>query len=248
MIKALPNLKGSLDRVRAIADDVDAHVQDALKDADVQERHETTLCAATVILSGFLESFLREAAEEMISDICGRTIPFDHLPSQVRITHFLDGAVHLRNLAGEEKSSNPLILAQASDTASRLSSVSGPQMPYEIVWEAFANTQANPGSKELGTYLKRFHIFEPIRTLAATMKTSENALALRLNSFMEIRNECAHTGRAKNNPTPSDVRGYCDLIQSIGEGVVGVFRNVLAGPPYAAVAPGTVPQPPAQQP
>jgi hypothetical protein len=108
--------------------------------------------------------------------------------------------------------------------------------------EAFANTQANPGSKEIAAYLKRFHIMDPIPTLAAAMKTSENAVALRLNSFMEVRNECAHTGRAKNNPTSSDVRGYCDLIQSIGEGVVAVFQNVLGDPPYAAVALGTVPQ------
>jgi hypothetical protein len=237
----VPNFKTSLDKVRAIADDVDAHVQDSLKDAAIQARHETTLCAATVILSGFLESFLREAAEEMIADICNRAIPFDQLPSKIRVTHFWDGALHLRDLAAEEKSGSPVVLTQASDAARRLASVSGTQMPYEILWEAFANTQANPGSKEIGTYLKRFHIAEPIITLAATMKMSENTLALRLNSFMEIRNECAHTGSAKNIPTPSDVRGYCELLESIGEGVVAVFQNALRAPPYAVPAPEPAP-------
>ena len=237
MQNALPNFKASLDKVRAIADDIDAHVQDALKDAAIQARHETTLCAATVILSGFLESFLREAAEEMIADICSRAIPFDQLPSKIRVTHFWDGALHLRDLAAEEKGSSPIVLTQASDAARRLASVSGSQMPYEILWEAFANTQANPGSKEIGSYLKRFHIMEPIPTLAGAMRVSENTLALRLNSFMEIRNECAHTGSAKNVPTPSDVRGYCDLIESIGEGIVTVFQNALGAPPYVALAP-----------
>jgi RiboL-PSP-HEPN len=253
MQNALPNFKASLDKVRAIADDIDVHVQDALKDAAIQARHETTLCAATVILSGFLESFLREIAEEMISDICGRGIPFDQLPSKVRITHYWDGAQHLRELAGEEKGSNPIVMAQASEAARRLASVAGAQMPYEILWEAFANTQANPGSKEIGAYLKRFHIMEPIPTLANAMNMSENTLALLLNSFMEIRNECAHTGSAKNVPTTSDVRGYCKLIEDIGVGIVALFQGVLSAPPYsvpiapapaaATIAPPAAPQP-----
>jgi hypothetical protein len=54
MPNALPNFKASLDKVRAIADDIDAHAADALSDPAILARHETTLCAATVILSGFL--------------------------------------------------------------------------------------------------------------------------------------------------------------------------------------------------
>jgi hypothetical protein len=248
MQNALPNFKASLDKVRAIADDIDAHAQDALKDPSVQARHETTLCAGTVILSGFLESFLREIAEEMISDICGRGIPFDQLPSKVRVTHYWDGAQHVRELAGEEKGSNPLVMAQASDAARRLASVAGAQIPYEILWEAFGNTQANPGSKEIGAYLKRFHIMEPIPTLAAAMNMSENTLALLLNSFMEIRNECAHTGKAKNVPTTTDVRGYCKLLEDVGTGIVTLFQNALDAPPYTAAAPPAPAPQPAPQP
>jgi hypothetical protein len=243
MQNALPNLTASLNKVRTIADDIDAHAQDALKDAAVQARHETTLCAATLILSGFLESFLREVAEEMIADICGKAIPFDQLPPKIRVTHFWEGALHLRELAGEEKGSSPVVLTQASDAARRLASVNGPQMPYEILWEAFANTQANPGSKEISAYLKRFHIMDPLPTLAAAMNISENTLALLLNSFMGIRNECAHTGSAKNVPTTSDLRGYCKLIEDIATGVVAVFQNVLGAPPYAAPAAAPAPAP-----
>src|ERR1700681_1866238 len=108
MQNALPNFRASLDKVRAIADDIDVHVQDALKDAAIQARHETTLCAATVILSGFLESFLREVAEEMIADICSRAVPFDQLPSKIRITHYWDGASHIREMARQERSADPL--------------------------------------------------------------------------------------------------------------------------------------------
>ena len=105
-------------------------------------------------------------------------------------------------------------------------------MPYEILWEAFAQTQANPGPEEVSSYLKRFHVDAPLPTLAAAMNTTPNTLALRLTSFMEIRNECAHTGKAKNVPTTSDLRGYCQLLEDIGNGIVKVFTNILAAPPY----------------
>src|SRR5437660_6393375 len=145
MQTALLNLKASLDRVRAIADDIDTRVLDALRYAMVQARHETTLCAATVILSGFLESFLKEVAEEMIADICSRAVPFDQLPPKIRITHYWDGALHIREMARQERSADPLVLAKAADAARRLASVGAAQLPYEILWEAFAETQANPG-------------------------------------------------------------------------------------------------------
>jgi len=245
MQNALPNFRASLDKVRAIADDIDVHVQDALKDAAIQARHETTLCAATVILSGFLESFLREVAEEMIADICSRAVPFDQLPSKIRITHYWDGASHIREMARQERSADPLVLVKAADAARRLASVGAAQLPYEILWEAFADTQANPGPDEISAYLKRFHIPEPLPTLAIAMNTTQNTLSLSLRSFMEIRNECAHTGSAKNVPTTSDVRGYCKLLEDVGTGIVIVFQNALAAPPYMAPAPAPAPATPA---
>lgn len=232
MQNALPNLEASLKRVRAIADDVDFHVQDALRDPTIQARHETTLCSATVILSGFLESFLREVAEEMIGEICARALPFNQLPATVRITHYWHGALHLREMARREKGERPLVLDDASDAARRLASVVGPQLPYELIWEAFAETQANPGPSEISEFLKRFDIEAPLPSLAAAMSTTENTLVLRLRSFMQVRNECAHTGTAKNIPTASDVRAYCDLISNIAAGIVTLFKGTLGAPPY----------------
>ena len=60
---------------------------------------------------------------------------------------------------------------------------------------------------------------------------------------MEIRNECAHTGKAKNVPTASDVRDNRKLIEDGGAGVVTVFQNVLGAPPYAVPAPAPAPAP-----
>jgi hypothetical protein len=126
--------------------------------------------------------------------------------------------------------------AKAADAARRSASVGAAQLPYEILWEAFADTQANPGPDEISAYLKRFHIPEPLPTLAIAMNTTQNTLSLSLRSFMEIRNECAHTGSAKNVPTTSDVRGYCKLLEHVGTGIVTVFQNALGAPPYMAPA------------
>jgi hypothetical protein len=68
------------------------------------------------------------------------------------------------------------------------------------------------------------------------MNTTQNNLVLRLKSFMEIRNECAHIGSAKNVPTTSDVQVFCDLIEQLGTGIVTVFDDILGKPPFV-VAP-----------
>ena len=125
MQKALANLKASLDRVRDIAVDIDAHVQAALADATVHARHETALCAASVILSGFLEWFLREVAEEVITDICNRALPFDDLPPRIRVTHYWEGAACLREIARQERSENPLMLGKASERRKTIGLCSG---------------------------------------------------------------------------------------------------------------------------
>jgi hypothetical protein len=229
-MSALANLKASLDRVRDIALDIDASAQAAMANPLVQARHATTLCAACVILSGFLESFLREIAEEIITEICSRAIPFDTLPENVRVTHYWDGSICLREGARQDKKENPIVLGRSRDVARRLASVANPT--YEIIWEAFAETQANPGPNEIGAFLKRFDIANPLPTLAAAMNTTQNNLVLRLRSFLEIRNECAHTGTATNVPTTTDVQGYCDLIEQLGTGVDAVFQNLLTNPPY----------------
>jgi hypothetical protein len=76
----------------------------------------------------------------MITDICSRVVPFDQLPAKIRITHYWDGALHIREMARQERTADPLMLAKATDAARRLASVGAAQLPYEILWEAFADT------------------------------------------------------------------------------------------------------------
>jgi hypothetical protein len=146
------------------------------------------------------------------------------------------------------------MLAKTLDATRRLASVGSLQAPYELLWEAFAQTKANPGPDEIGDYLKRFDIANPLPSLAAAMNATQGTLVLSLRSFIQIRNECAHTGTAKIVPTTSDVRSYCRLIEDLGAGIIAVFRNALGSAPYvvqgapAQLDPPAAPAIPAAQP
>src|SRR5439155_23291620 len=112
---------------------------------------------------------------------------------------------------------NPVVLAEALDVARRLASVGNAQFPYEIIWEAFAETQANPGPQQISDFLRRFEIADPLPTLAATMNTTQNTLVIALRSFMGVRHECAHTGSAAIRQTTSKIQAYCDLMEQLGK-------------------------------
>ena len=145
MRTTLAKFRSSLDRIRDIADDIDASAFPALADPAIRARHETIQCAVTVALSGFFESFLRQVAEKFIDQLNGVNKPFALLPQRLRHTHFEQGgAVLSRRTQDDRANRTSRISATSDDIARRLASVVV-GTPYQIVWEGFADTQANPG-------------------------------------------------------------------------------------------------------
>jgi hypothetical protein len=248
MQEALLNLKTSVQRVRDIASDIDNNASAALANLAILARHQTTQCAVTVILSGFLESFMKEVAEGMISEICARNIPFQNLPDRIRVTHFLAGGYFLHQKAKDEQKARAFAMTESADVVRRLASAGVPQPPYELLWEAFADTKANPGPDTIGDFLRNFGVQKPLPTLATAMNVSENTLVIRLRSFMEIRNECAHTGSSSKVPTTSDIQDYCDLVEQTASGTEIVLQAVLAKAPFAAPMLNLQQPPPASPP
>ncbi|MFN0165346.1 MAG: HEPN domain-containing protein [Bryobacteraceae bacterium] len=232
MHTALNNLKSSLSRVRDIADDVDRHASQALSDAALRARDETIECALAVILSGFLESFLRETAEELITIISSRCIPFQDLPERIKSTHFAEGGAVLARQAGEERRARAVRMTESEDTVRRLASVLDPS--YQLLWEAFADTRSNPGPQTISEFLGRFAVEDCWKKLAASTGLSENTLHISLKSFLKVRHECAHTGRASVVPTPGDIRGHCDLLERLACGIVQVLEDRLEQPPLGS--------------
>ena len=237
MQDALNNFRTSLQRIRNLADDALANTAQAMKDPALRERHDTALSAVVVTMTGFFESFLREVAEGYADTICQQNHPFGNLKPNIRYTHFQGGGKVLSRIGGRNRSGwYSWTTATAVDLAKRLSSVNaGP--PYDLVWEAFAETGGNPGSDVIREFLKRFGVQRPIETLAQNVHLpstppfppvplSSQALSTLLDNFITIRNECAHTGQAANAPpSANDVLYYCDLLENIAAGIVSTLTT-----------------------
>lgn len=219
----------SLRHLRDIAVQIDSEIHLALADAALRSRHQTTQCALTVILSGFFESFLKDVAHSFINSLCAKSVPFASLPSSIKHTHFTGGGRFLTTEAKKEKrqSKGAGTTTTSEGIAQRLSSVVV-GTPYSLVWEAFADIPRNPRLDVLEAYLGGCGVRHPRKTLASAMGMTVESLDLRLDSFMALRNECAHTGTATSVPTPPEIRNNCDFLERIAEQIVNILEARLA--------------------
>jgi hypothetical protein len=234
MRPALEDLRVSLARVEAVVVEMDNNVSAVLADPQLGARYETTRCALAVIVSGLFESFLKDTAENFIRVVNQRNRPFNSLPESMRFVHFIYGAEKLEAAAKKEKasvSSSPKHSPITQAIATKLASTT--QVPYELLWEAFSDTQSNPGPDALRDYLKRFGIDDPLQKLAAKTRSrhSKDFMILKLQLFIYLRNECAHTGGAVNIPSTVAISEACIFIDELAEGVVELLEGLLAAPP-----------------
>jgi hypothetical protein len=239
MSKSLVSFEESLTRIKDIINDINANAAQALKDADVRARYETTRCAMMVILSGFFESFIRNAADEFIVELCARAVPFDNLPERIRATHFAGGGAILIRRAEKEKHANPM--SESALMVRRLASVTS-VMPYELVSEAFGDTRANPSASVVREFLGRFGIENPGERLAQASGFSQSGLETTFQSFIALRNECAHTGTAGNVPTGGEITDFCDFLDKVATAVIDILDVHFSLPPLG-VAPAAAPAP-----
>jgi hypothetical protein len=237
MQQAFADFQASLNRVRNVANDISAKAAAALADAALRERHETALSAVVVTLSGFFESFLRQTAEEYADQINRLNHPFMQLRAAIRYAHFQGGGTLLNAIGGKKRSErHNWTTADALDVAMRLSSVQA-VTGYELVWEAFAVTKGNPGPEVVRSFLERFGVERPMETLS--LKVGQT-ISVPLKSFIDVRNECAHNGQANQTPVPSDVLGYCDLLEKTAKGIVDTLaahQPASSSPPSAHTGP-----------
>lgn len=238
---ALREFSESIGRIEDIADFIDASVSAALADAKVLKRNDTIGCAAVVTLTGYFETFLRVTAQAYVRDLCASPIPFTDLPERVRRVHFEGGSKILGNVFKRRVQWSS---ANEYDVARRLSSVVA--QPYELVWEAFADTRANPGPTVITEWAGDLGVTNAWGQLEGVIGRSALSLRTELESMITVRNECAHTGTSRVIPTPSTLRGYCTLLNDISVGLVTVLELTLRlialpAPPPQAVLPSPPP-------
>ena len=226
MRQALADFGTSLNRIRTLANSILAATGAALSSTETRELHEIQQCGAVVLMTGYFEAFLKDLVRRFIEDLSVSGIAFAGLPEDIRNRHFEGGGRVLTKASefGRRGKPTPFGAATREDIVARLHSASTVGSSYQIVWEAFADTQANPGPdvvKEIakGLGLRRFwstvsaHSGDPARW-------SDSALTTKLGDLITRRNACAHTGIATPIPTAAEIVEFADMLQALGTGFV----------------------------
>ncbi len=77
--------------------------------------------------------------------------------------------------------------------------------------------------KQQSRFIESIGVEKPMVTLEEHVGRS--TISTELESFMAIRNECAHTGRANAPVTAVDVQSHCNLLEELAGGIVSVLSS-----------------------
>jgi RiboL-PSP-HEPN len=234
MRAALSDFNDSLDSIRSLANHIATETGAALADPNVLRRHEVQQCACVVLLTGYFESFIKEAVKALIAEICRRSLPFVSLPDRIRRTHIEGGGRVLLSVAKEARrqTGSRTVFAHTTpeDVILRLDSTrANPGGGYDILWEAFASTNANPGPGVVADLLRDLDVQNVWPAIAAAAGAIEAQLTSRLADLIVVRNACAHAGKVSPIPDPSKIVDYVGALAQIAEGIVLVLENRLSG-------------------
>lgn len=250
MRHALTDFGASLERIRALANNIAAATGAALANTATRELHETQQCGAVVLMTGYFEAFLKDLVRRFIEDLSMSGLAFSGLPEDIRNRHFEGGGKVLTKASefARKGKATPFGNPTREDIVARLHSTSNAGAPYQIVWEAFADTQANPGPDVVRDIARGLGLKKIWPTIAShsgdPARWSDSALTTKLADLVSKRNACAHTGTVSPIPTASDILDFADMLQALGTGFVTALEAELtthraSTVPLPASAPAT---------
>ncbi len=196
--------------------------------------------AIAILLSGAMERFLRDVVEAYVGLVCAKVGRFDQLPERMRRHHYEGGASYLLDVARRERKRAggriPVLYTEALDICRKLAS--SDLTGYHLVWEAFVDTQANPGPQTVKDLLSRLDVVRPWETVESNVQgvpyrglAKGGALGNKLNSdlheLMEARNRCAHGMAESAAPAYSAIEEFLVSLEAIACGVVGALDERL---------------------
>jgi len=226
MLTALTNFKASIQDVICFADHINANTSQTLKDRSMRNMFQTMRCAAVVAVSGYFEYFLKELAKGFITSLNTKSLPFNSLPNKIKFAHFINGAAALSKNAEREKKKTQATIS-LEELAQRLASVCSGS-GYQLAWEAFTDTRSNPKPSVVKEICENLDISDCWTKINPYCEHQGNHYRLILESFIELRNECAHTGVAASPPTPEELKGYCLTLERICDALYKLLSNHLA--------------------
>lgn len=192
----------------------------ALKDSALRAQHHTMQLGSVVLMSGFFESFLRALCENYFAELLTKGFGMQKLGTDYLEIHLREGAGHLADLVKRESKKKPLSLSDSSAFVRRLVApiTDASKAP---VWEAFSRTQGNPSPDVVKNILSGLGIKGGLASIegATGGRYSASSIEQLLRNFVELRNECAHTGSAKNVPQPSTVLDQVYFLRVIALGM-----------------------------
>jgi hypothetical protein len=198
--------------ILTLMDDIDAEASAAMRSGVVRAKHEAVRSASIVLLSGFLESYLRQSAEAFFFALVEKNLAFSQLPESMHKVHFVAGLDEVQKVAKDDKRDSPATFASTLAAIARITHAPTAKVSA-LYWEAFAVTKGNPGPDVIAEYLRNFSVKDPLKAVALEAKKPESFVRTYLSSFVHLRNECAHTGKIKNTPQPSEIRDYVHFLR-----------------------------------
>jgi hypothetical protein len=178
-----------------------------------------------VLLCSYFETFVKDLVKAFIREVNNLGRDFGDLPAKMRYAHFERGGQCLAKASRDDRRNGNTILCD--DLASRIYSVTL-GLNYTLVWEAFADTKANPRPEVLSEILGLFEIDNVWKKIDRRARGRGEILKTFLETFIETRNVIAHTGSGAQPPTSQELRDNIDNITAIAHAIVDVLEDRLA--------------------
>ncbi|MDA3835418.1 MAG: HEPN domain-containing protein [Spirochaetales bacterium] len=180
-----------------------------------------TSCATIVLQSGYFESYLKDVIKELIEKINGLRKPILEIPNKVIRQHYSGGVDALSWACKLDKKHGTT--SYSKDLSKKLCSLD--QAAYQLAWESFANTKSNPNSLTVSNLLSGVDISSAWDEIHK-INTSKRLDSF-LNSFIEKRNICAHTGKHQSPPTGVELLDYSNDFKSLASCIDSLAYNKL---------------------
>lgn len=220
MRAAIAVLRNDVAKLRDVTDWLDT--PDALK---LRQATDAIRSGCVVLLCSYFESFVKDTVKAFIREVNGLGKKFNDLPARMKYAHFQRGGQYLAKAARDDQKNGNTVLCD--DLATRICSVTA-GTSYTLVWEAFADTRSNPKPEVLSEILKLFEVVDPWKKIDQKANGRGEFLRTFLDTFIEMRNVCAHTGSNAQPPTSQGLRDDIDNVVAIGLALVEVLEDRLA--------------------
>jgi hypothetical protein len=218
--EALGSFRRQCDEVDAILDWMDERAHQILAERRFEQVNKIR-AGCTVLLSGYLEEYLKEAVRCYCEELCKKSKPFFDLAPDLQRNFFRSAAKYLDRRTSGEGWKEADAVRRAIEAGKRIAALEA-SPSYDLFWEELAETRGNPGPDVIRDLLKGLGLKDPWKSI-----DSSGALQAKLKIFVEQRNRCAHSGSGGNPPEADVLRDIIGQLKRVTEQITLVLEAQL---------------------